>query len=32
MDDEKVRVNYGVNSKTTFDSVWKKDTRKIKSS
>lgn len=30
MDDEKVRVNYGVNSKTTFDSVWKKDTRKIK--
>ena len=30
MDDEKVRVNYGVNSKTTFDSIWKKDTRKIK--
>jgi len=29
-DDEKVRVNYGVNSKTTFDSTWKKDTRKIK--
>ena len=29
-DDEKVRVNYAVNSKTTFDSTWKKDTRKIK--
>ena len=25
-----VRVNYAVNSKTTFDSIWKKDTRKIK--
>lgn len=30
MDDDKVRVNYAVNSKTTFDSTWKKDTRKIK--
>lgn len=29
-DDDKVRVNYAVNSKTTFDSSWKKDTRKIK--
>lgn len=29
-DDDKVRVNYAVNSKTTFDSTWKKDTRKIK--
>lgn len=29
-DDEKVRINYAVNSKTTFDSSWKKDTRKIK--
>ena len=29
-DDDKVRVNYSVNSKTTFDSFWKKDTRKIK--
>lgn len=29
-DDGKIRVNYAVNSKTTFDSVWKKDTRKIK--
>ena len=30
MDEDMVRVNYGVNSKTTFDSTWKKDTRKIK--
>ena len=30
MDEDTVRVNYGVNSKTTFDSTWKKDTRKIK--
>ncbi|WP_369711586.1 phage tail sheath protein [Leptotrichia sp. HSP-334] len=29
-DEEVVKVNYGVNSKTTFDSTWKKDTRKIK--
>ena len=29
-DDGVVRVNYAVNSKTTFDSSWKKDTRKIK--
>lgn len=30
MDEGAVRVNYGVNSKTSFDSTWKKDTRKIK--
>jgi len=30
MDEDIVRVNYGVNSKTTFDSTWKKDTRKYK--
>ena len=29
-DEDVIRVNYGVNSKTTFDSTWKKDTRKIK--
>nr|DAN56683.1 MAG TPA: tail protein [Caudoviricetes sp.] len=29
-EEDMVRVNYGVNSKTTFDSTWKKDTRKIK--
>lgn len=29
-DEDVVRVNYGVNSKTSFDSTWKKDTRKIK--
>lgn len=29
-DDGVIRVNYAVNSKTTFDSSWKKDTRKIK--
>lgn len=29
-DDGKYRVNYAVNSKTTFNSMWKKDTRKIK--
>lgn len=29
-DDDLVRVNYAVNSKKTFDSFWKKDTRKIK--
>ena len=29
-DEEVVKVNYGVNSKTTFDSTWKKDARKIK--
>ncbi len=29
-DDGVVRVNYAVNSKTTFDDSWKKDTRKIK--
>lgn len=29
-EDEVVRINYAVNSKTSFDSSWKKDTRKIK--
>ena len=29
-DEDVIRVNYGVNSKTTFDSTWKKDTKKIK--
>ncbi len=29
-DDETVRVNMAVNSKTTFDSTWKQDTRFIK--
>ena len=29
-DDGKVRIVYALNSKTTFDSTWKKDTRKIK--
>ena len=29
-DEEVVKVNYGVNSKTTFDGTCKKDTRKIK--
>ena len=29
-DDDKVRIVYAINSKTTFDSTWKKDTRKIK--
>lgn len=29
-DDGVVRVNYAVNSKTTFDSTWKEQTRKIK--
>lgn len=29
-DEDCVRVNYAVNSKTSFDSIWKKDTRKIK--
>lgn len=29
-DDEQVRIVYALNSKVTFDSTWKKDTRKIK--
>ena len=29
-DDGKVRINMAVNSKTTFDSTWKSDTRYIK--
>lgn len=29
-DDEKVRINMAINSKTTFDSTWKSDTRFIK--
>ena len=29
-DGEDVKVRYALNSKTTFDSTWKKDTRKIK--
>lgn len=29
-DEDVVKVNYGINSKTSFDSTWKKDTRKIK--